>query len=65
MDAINIPDTIWVLFVLGVLILILAALICYLLTMLGRVEITMRRLNRALRPEVPRDMNGRRIHQRN
>lgn len=53
------------LMMLGVLTLILVALVLYLITLLARVEQTLWRMSRLLRPEVLRDAEGKPIHQRN
>jgi len=58
-----ITDTLEIeLFMLGVLILILVAVVLYMIAMMGRVEMTLHRVQRMMQPGVPRDMNGKRLH---
>lgn len=66
MDQINLNDTAtMVLILVAVLVLVLTAFVVYLLGLITRVEFTLWRVNRALRPpEVPRNANGHRIRER-
>jgi hypothetical protein len=65
MGRIDLTDTVeCVLFMLAIVTLILVALVAYLIGMLARVETLIWRMRQALRPDVIRDMNGKRIQQR-
>lgn len=52
------------LLLLAITVLVLAASLVYLFYLVGRAESDLRRLYRSLHPEVPRDINGNRIHER-